>query len=96
MTAITHLAGNQIVVGNYAVQRCLLCGDLLGEYRTDMMMGICSDGSPPTIPMLSTGGLYEVDGNRTSLVSQTETPVFDSDLDLPDNCCLRVNKVGKK
>jgi hypothetical protein len=88
--AITHLAGNQVVIGNYAIQRCLLCGEVLGEYRADMMMGVCSDGSAPTIPMLTTGGFYEVDGNRTSLVAEPTCPVYESDLDLPENCCIRL------
>lgn len=92
--SVVHLAGNQVVIGNYAIQRCLLCGKVLGEYDASLMMGICSDGSPPTIPRLVTGGFYEFSGNQTSLVAEPTSPIYESDLDLPDNCCLRLEKAG--
>lgn len=83
--AVTHLAGNRVVVGNYAIQRCLLCGEMLDEFNAAFVA--VADGSP--IPELAVGGLYEIDGNHTSLIRLTESPFFASDLDVPDNCCVR-------
>jgi hypothetical protein len=63
----------------------MLCGDPLLEL--DLRNIAVAAGS--TIGGLALGGFYEVDGNRTSLLSMAEGPGFDSDLDLPDQCCIR-------
>ena len=83
--AVTHLAGNRIVIGQYAIQRCLLCGEVLDEYNARNMAS--PDGSSPG--QLMVGGFYEFEGNHFMLVQETESPHFDSDLDLPENCCVR-------
>jgi hypothetical protein len=83
--AVTHLAGDRVVIGQYAIQRCMLCGEVLDEFNARNMAS--PDGETPAA--FSLGGFYEVDGNRTSLVRQADGPGFESDLDLPENCCIR-------
>lgn len=83
--AITHLAGTRVVIGQYAVQRCLLCGEVMDEFNARDMAS--TDGGPPD--QFAVGGFYEFDGNRMSLVGETESPHFESDLEIPDNCCVR-------
>lgn len=84
--ATTHLAGNRVVIGQYAIQRCLLCGEVLDEFNARNMASL--DGEP--LAQLIVGGFYEVDGNRISLIKESDEPHFESDLDLPDNCCIRI------
>lgn len=83
--AVTHLAGNRIVIGQYAVQRCLLCGEVMDEFNARNVAS--TDGSPPA--QFAVGGFYEFEGNRVSLVQETDSPTFESDLDVPENCCVR-------
>ena len=85
MEATTHLAGNRVVVGKYAIQRCLLCGAVLDEFNARNVAS-CDGG---TIAEFAVGGFYEFAGNRWSLISQSEKPFFESDLELPENCCIR-------
>ena len=84
--AITHLAGNRIVVGQYAIQRCMLCGEKLDEFNARDIAS--PDGRP--LAELAFGAFYEFKGNRMSLIGETQGPYFPSDLDLPDNCCIRI------
>lgn len=86
MAAVAHLAGNRVVVGNYVIQRCLLCGEPLDEYNASRVASPDRGG----LSEYAVGGFYERDGNRTSLIKLAETPYFESDLDLPENCCVRV------
>lgn len=80
-----HLAGPRVTVGLYAIQRCLLCGAVLSEYNARYIAS--PDGSGPG--MLLIGGFYEFEGNRMSLVGESDTPNFASDLDIPENSCIR-------
>lgn len=84
----THLAGNAISIGQYIIQRCLLCGEKLLEVNTSRVLA-CSSNNNNKLLTLQVGGFYEVEGNRTSLIASTDTSYFDSDLDLPENCCIR-------
>lgn len=93
MAAIVHLAGNQVRIGSYVIQRCLLCGTVLDEVRLDRMA--VPDESHLGYPQLIVGGFYEVEGNRIGLVSISESSIFESDLDLPDNCCIRLSPVPR-
>lgn len=85
MSAVTHLAGNRISIGQYSVQRCLLCGAVLDEYNA---RNLASPGGN-TLTEFLVGGFYQFEGNHMMLVSQTESPHFASDLEIPENCCVR-------
>lgn len=82
--ATVHLAGDAIRIGSYVIQRCLLCGEPLLEF--DLRTMASTDGSVSTLAL---GGFYEFDGNCRVLLKESEGPHFASDLDLPDDCCIR-------
>jgi hypothetical protein len=91
--SVVHLAGNRIVVGQYAIQRCLFCGSILDEINASRMA--VEEGEDSRPGMLVVGGLYEFHyrNDRSTgfaLIRETESPTFSSDLDLPDNACLRL------
>lgn len=87
-----HLAGNLISVGTYFVQRCLLCGEVMQEGNARNMAS--SDGGSVVSPFV-VGGFYAISksGGVTgfSLISEASSTHFESDLDLPDECCIRRN-----
>ena len=86
--SVAHLAGNRVVIGAYSVQRCLICGHAIDEFNASRMASI--DGLPPS--EFSIGCWYEItEGNprRIELVGETDSPTFASDLELPDNACIR-------
>ena len=43
--AVTHLAGDRVVIGQYAIQRCMLCGEVLDEFNARNMAS--PDGGTP-------------------------------------------------
>ena len=91
-----HLAGDRVVIGDYYVQRCLLCGKLLDEGNASRLMVAVEPGEePPPPPGFSVGAWYEVlKGNpRTTIfIEQSERPYFESDLDIPENACVRARR----
>jgi len=91
--ATSHLAGSRVIIGSYVVQRCLICGEVLDEFNArDVCVEVNEDGDTAPMVSLILGGIYEIgDGNPRSmvLVRETKSPHFDSDIDLPDNMCIR-------
>ena len=83
--SVVHLAGNRVVIGNYAVQRCLLCGEVMGEFNARNISTL--DGRPPS--QFFVGGFYEFGEDWITLIDETESPNFESDLEIPENCCIR-------
>lgn len=91
MSGNVHLTGNFIVVGHYAIQRCLLCGKSLIEFNASRIAS--PDGSP--LSQLMVGAFYEVTDSRTVFMGEADSAHFDSDLDLPDDCCLRHKPIAR-
>lgn len=85
---MTHLAGDLICVGPWYVQRCCLCGAAILEGNAAYEMSPDGHG----VAAFALGAFVEVEGTqpvRSSVVGQAEGPRFASDLELPDNCCIR-------
>lgn len=83
-----HLAGNDVVLGDRVIQRCLLCGTLL----CDSLGAMSTDGSAyPTFPV---GAWVEVYGSGMpttfAVVGQTERPHIEAD-EIPTGCCTEAN-----
>lgn len=87
----THLAGNRVIIGQYSIQRCLLCGEVLQEENFSQI-AVCSESPRTAFGEMVVGGFYRKDGNMTILIEETEQPYFESDLDLPEDCCVRQKK----
>ena len=89
INAICHLAGPTVVIGRFGTQRCLICGEELVSYYIEKL------GEEGTIAQLAIGGIYEFVKSGQELlhiefVEMTEKPWFHSDLDIPENMCIRV------
>lgn len=80
-TTTTHLAGPAVHIGRYVKQVCLICGECLHEASADDHGG----------SILIVGAWYDHDEIRETLnlVEVTRAPRFNSDLDVPDNACVR-------
>lgn len=84
--AITHLAAQRITIGPYAVQRCLLCGEVLDEFN---LADVMEHSNGRVHHPFMAGGWYEVSEVGIACIGSAEDIVFESDLEIPDNCCIR-------
>jgi hypothetical protein len=84
-----HLAGNAVIVGNYVVQRCLICGYRMDFADLDRVAVPAENGREYATYKI--GGIYEVDGNRTSLVGETDRPEINPE-DFPELCFHQLAK----
>ena len=90
---MVHLAGNPIVLGSRACQRCMVCG--YGLVNDDLATMASPDG-PVGPSFFAVGALVEVDecrGNRLASVVGDLPEDFKVD-DLPINFCLATVEVG--
>ena len=81
-----HLAGNRVVIGNSVVQRCLICGDCLTKIE-DVSQTAVPAGCSPEVGAWPVGSWVEHDGNRMSVVGETQSPEFGRE-EMPTNCCV--------
>jgi len=85
VTGVTHIAGNDIQIGNLLRQRCAWCGAVLVDYNLDQIMYTedtpVDERRPATWPV---GELVEIDGIATKLVPH------ENGAQLPANACGRI------
>lgn len=83
MTAMTHIAGPHITIGELMRQRCGWCGATLLDYDLSRIaVPAGQDPAPATWPL---GDLVRVDGSLSTLV-----PHDDGDA-LPADACARLD-----
>jgi hypothetical protein len=80
--AITHIAGNDVQVGDQLRQRCAWCGTVLVDHALSRLMYEANtppeQRRPGTWPV---GELVEVDGGMSHIVEHEDGKP------LPENCC---------
>lgn len=84
--ATIHLAGNAVVLDGRVIQRCLICGEKLCD-SLNVAMPVMPNGQPGRFCTWGVGAWIEQDGNRTSLVAETDTPRFSAE-EIPPGCCI--------
>lgn len=83
MSAVVHIAGVHLQVGQYLRQRCAWCGAMLLHY--DLANIAVPQGQDPTPATWPPGDLILVDGVLSTLVPHEDgTP-------LPGNACGRLD-----
>lgn len=85
-----HLAGDAVKIGNHVVQRCLICGYRMDFTDLNRIM-VCDSGGDNSYSTFKLGGIYEVDGNRTSLVGELTGPEINPS-DYPDLCFHKIHQ----
>lgn len=83
---VTHLAGTPVVIEGRVIQRCLICGEKLGD-SLGVQIAVEPDGDEPTYATWPVGSWVECDGPRSSVVGETASPTFYRP-DLPQGCCV--------
>lgn len=83
MSAIVHIAGNDVQVGPYLRQRCAWCGAVLVDY--DLTLVAVPEGQDPRPATWPVGGLVEVDGHVSSTVPHEDGK------QLPENACAQLD-----
>lgn len=87
-----HVAGSQIVVGKYNIQRCMICGEALILDDLSRQM-VCEETGKKYEPSyFATGSIVEVDkkvgGTNKYITKIGELPEQFKVEDLPKNICL--------
>ena len=80
LSGIVHVTGPVIKVNGRIIQRCALCGVKICDSK-NTAMPTEPDGSIPIFPTWESGVLIEEDGNRWSLIPDSNQ--------LPDNSCMQ-------
>lgn len=84
-----HVAGIQIKIGKYCIQRCIICGCALVLDDLSKMMVAGTDKLDPLF--FKTGTLVEVDDNSNGIKSSIHIGELEENFkveDLPKNICL--------
>jgi hypothetical protein len=80
--SVTHVAGPVIGINGRGIQRCMVCGEKLGD-TLNQMAPVNPDGSAPVMLSWRAGALVSFDGNR-----QSDEGLFEAAEGLPDDFCL--------
>jgi hypothetical protein len=83
MTAIAHIAGGQLQVGQQLRQRCAWCGALLEDY--DLTRIAAPEWQDPVPSLWEPGAVVEFDGGAARVIEH------ENGLYLPLNCCAAVD-----
>lgn len=83
---VVHLAGNAIRLGDRIIQRCFICGEKLCD-NLNVAIPVNQDGSDPSFATFGVGAWVENEGNRMSVIGESESPQMDSS-EIPDGCCV--------
>lgn len=83
MTAVIHIAGVHVRVGDHLRQRCAWCGATLIDY--DLTRIAVPEGQDPTPGTWPHGDLVLVDGGLSATVEH------DDGADLPDGACAKLD-----
>lgn len=82
---LTHIAGPAVNIGGRVVQRCAVCGELLGDSK-NQMGPVGPNGELTQIPTWRTGGLIETtEGNPKRF---TDVGHLAESGELPSSLCL--------
>jgi hypothetical protein len=84
--SVTHVAGPVVCINNRVIQRCMVCGEKLGD-NARVMMPVGPDGHPQPYPTWNPGALVQVEGNRSSEVGHFNNSP------LPWDFCLELVEV---